>query len=217
MHGSSAKIISTVSISNISIISGLHAKTAEHVSRSIDMICLKQNDRLPSDVFQPTLLNVATFYNFFEIFLPIFEYGRKIIHSTRTFFSFRFHILYGKENYSMKSGAFRFSNAFCQFNENLFMSQICVMPSAFVEFETLYLREYWLERCRFLKICMARLQLTMSQIFSVLIFFAEKLLAKINRKRRKFFKDKSSNLTCISTIRIRWVHILVELARNQLF
>ena len=71
-----------------------------------------------------------------------------LFHMSCEFIIFRPHILYGKENYSLARGVF-FSDAFCQLNENLFMSQICVMPDPFLDFEALYLRAYWLEPCIF--------------------------------------------------------------------
>ena len=45
----------------------------------------------------------------------------------------------------------------------------------FLDFEAVYLQTYWLERSRSLKICETMLQLTMSQIFGVRKYFAEKL------------------------------------------
>ena len=59
-------------------------------------------------------------------------------------------------------------------------------PSAFLDFEALHLRAYWLERSIFLKTCTAKSQLTMSQIFGVRFFFTKKLLTEAARKCRKF-------------------------------
>ena len=93
----------------------------------------------------------------------------------------------------------------------------------FVHFVTCSLRFLILKRYisehtgfSFLKICKARLQMTISLSFSLQIFFAEKLLAKTTRKTENFW-IKSPMLTSISTIHIRWVPMLVGSVRNQPF
>ena len=90
------------------------------------------------------------------------------------------------------------------------------MPYAFVEFEALYLRAYWLERSSFLKTSTARLQLTMFQNNGVWIFLAEKYYRKQTENDKTNLKQ-TSNLTSISTMFIQLVPLLKESVQNQMF
>ena len=100
--------------------------------------------------------------------------NRVFITKSNTLDIFRLHI--------SVSFFFFFSNRF-QFRICSLLMKISDMPSAFSEFEALYLKAYWLERSNFLKTCTARLPFTILEIFDVRKIFAEKLFATITRKR----------------------------------
>ena len=124
--------------------------------------------------------------------------------------------------YSMAIGVFLFFHtpfANLHFVFHSLLMTICDMPSVFLDFQALYLQAYWLEcsTFSFLKICTARWQLTMSQIFEIRKISAKKLSARIKWKNPENFLVKLSNFTYISIICVRRVPMLLKLVQNQPF
>ena len=125
----------------------------------------------------------------------------------------------GTENYSLPSVVFLcFSDSFCQFricslNDNLTCPLLLTLLTM-KRFETSQSVVVGVFKC-FENLC-GKVANDYGTNFRRPTFFAQKLLAKINWKRRKFL-GKLSNSTSISAMRIWWLPMLVELVRNQSF